>query len=53
MVLAPNTTPGNPNNSDGLAAVIAPWLRSAGEVVEDSWQYLMKKFPNDYKALTF
>lgn len=44
---------GDPNNTDGLAAVIAPWLRSAGEVIEDSWQYLMKKFPNDYRALTF
>lgn len=43
----------DPNNTDGLAAIIAPWLRKAGEEIQESWQYLMKKFPNDYKALSF
>lgn len=43
----------DPDNPDGLAAVLAPWLRKAGEEIQESWQYLTNKFPKDYKALTF
>lgn len=44
---------GNPANSDGTAAVIAPILRKAGEEIQQSWTYLMSKFPKDYQELTF
>ena len=44
---------GDPNNTDGLAAIVAPWLRRAGDEIQESWQYLMAKFPNDYKAISF
>lgn len=39
-------------NSDGISSVITPWMKEAGKIIEGSWQYLMEKFPNDYKALT-
>jgi hypothetical protein len=36
-------------NSDGTAAVVAPWLRTAGRWIEDSWNQLSLKFPKDYQ----
>jgi hypothetical protein len=41
------------NNDDGLSKVLAPWLKEVGKSIDGSWQHLMAKFPNDYKALTF
>lgn len=35
-------------NTDGSAAAIAPWLRSAGKWFSDTWAYLSDKFPRDY-----
>jgi hypothetical protein len=44
---------GNKNNTDGLSATISPYLREAGKQIESSWLYLMKKFPNDYREISF
>jgi hypothetical protein len=41
------------DNSDGLAAGIAPWLRSAGTWINTNWQYLMTKLETDYKKLSY
>jgi hypothetical protein len=38
-----------PGNGDGTAAGIAPWLRSAGKWLGESWDHLNAKFPNDYQ----
>jgi hypothetical protein len=46
-------TTGDKNNTDGLSATIAPYLRAAGKEIESSWKYLMSKFPNDYKEILF
>jgi hypothetical protein len=35
-------------NGDGTAAGIAPWLRSAGKWLGESWDHLNAKFPKDY-----
>jgi hypothetical protein len=40
-------------NTDGLASIIAPAIRKAGTVVQNSWSELMKKMPADYKELIF
>ena len=40
-------------NSDGLAAGLAPWLRSAGKWIGESWDYLALKMPKDYEPLSF
>lgn len=37
------------NNGDGTAAGIAPWLRSVGKWLGESWDHLNTKFPNDYQ----
>lgn len=37
------------DNSDGSAAGIAPWLRSAGKWINESWDHLNAKFPTDYQ----
>ncbi|MES2090444.1 MAG: hypothetical protein V4532_10770, partial [Pseudomonadota bacterium] len=37
------------NNGDGMAAGIAPWLRSMGKWLGESWDHLNAKFPNDYQ----
>lgn len=36
-------------NGDGSAAGIAPWLRSMGKWLGESWDHLNAKFPNDYR----
>lgn len=36
-------------NGDGTAAGIAPWLRSMGKWLGESWDHLNAKFPNDYQ----
>ncbi len=36
-------------NGDGTAAGIAPWLRSTGKWLGESWDHLNAKFPNDYQ----
>ena len=41
------------DNSEGLAAGVAPFLRSTGTWLGENWQYLMSKLPKDYRALTF
>ena len=41
------------DNSDGLAAGMAPFLRSTGTWLSENWQHLMSKMPKDYGALTF
>jgi hypothetical protein len=40
-------------NGDGLAAGLAPWLRSAGQWISESWDYLASKMPKDYAPLSF
>lgn len=44
---------GDKSNTDGLSSAIAPYLRKAGKEIQDGWDYLMKKFPNDYQELIF
>jgi hypothetical protein len=38
-----------PSNSDGTAASVAPWLRGAGEWINEAWGSLNAKFPKDYR----
>lgn len=44
---------GNEKNGDGLSSALTPYLRKAATEIEETWDYLMKKFPNDYKELLF
>lgn len=44
---------GDASNTDGLAAAIAPWLRKAGNSIENAWNVLVKKFPADYAGIAF
>lgn len=37
-----------PENTKGLASVVAPWLREAGDRLGEIWDYLKEKMPNDY-----
>lgn len=38
-----------PDNSDGTSAGVAPWLRSIGNWLGESWDHLNAKYPNDYQ----
>lgn len=38
-----------PNNGDGTAASVAPWLRMTGQRIQEAWNYLSDKFPKDYQ----
>lgn len=40
-------------NSDGLAIVVAPWLRDMGQLIGENWQYLKTRMPHDYQDLSF
>ena len=44
---------GDETNSDGMSAILTPHLRKAGAKIADTWEYLMQKFPNDYKEILF
>lgn len=44
---------GDENYDKGTAPTIASWLRSSSKNIQGSWQYLMNKFPIDYKELTY
>lgn len=44
---------GDVKNTDGLSAAIAPHLRQAFKDIRENWNYLMAKFPNDYKEISF
>jgi hypothetical protein len=44
---------GKVDNEDGLAPVLAPVLRDAGNGIQQSWHELMRKFPRDYQEVTF
>lgn len=44
---------GNEQEDDGLAAVLAPWLRQVKTNIEGSWTMLRSKFPRDYMGLEF
>lgn len=44
---------GDDQNTDGLAGVLTPYLRKAGEEIKDAWNYLSEKFPADYKEILF
>jgi hypothetical protein len=37
-----------PENTDGLAGALAPWLREAGDRLGKIWDWLKEKMPNDY-----
>lgn len=39
------------NNSDGLAAVAAPWLREMGDRLGELWDELKAKMPTDYEFM--
>jgi len=39
------------NNTDGLAGVVAPWLRNMGDQLGNLWDDLKSKMPNDYKFM--
>lgn len=45
------------SNTDGTAAVIAPWFRSAGHAIEakwrENWTYLMHRMSSDYQEVVF
>jgi hypothetical protein len=40
-------------NSDGMSAVIAPHLRTAGQRIRQNWEYLIGKFTRDYEEIVF
>lgn len=44
---------GDPTNTDGIAATIAPWLRKAGASIESTWKILVEKYPTDYEGISF
>lgn len=44
---------GDENNNDGLSSVIAPWLRKAGQVISENFEYLKSKMPKDYSEISF
>ncbi|CDG82651.1 hypothetical protein [Janthinobacterium agaricidamnosum] len=44
---------GDQSNGDGLASVIAPFFRNIAQEIQGNWDTLMKKFPSDYKEITF
>ncbi|MES3023913.1 MAG: hypothetical protein V4857_20295 [Pseudomonadota bacterium] len=44
---------GDEKNTDGMATVIAPYFRKAGNSIMENWTYLMNKFPTDYEELKF
>jgi len=44
---------GEKNNNDGISSVVAPLLRKAGKTISEDWDFLMKKFPVDYKEIVF
>lgn len=44
---------GDSDNEDGLSAVLAPYLRTAGERVRENWGHLMKKYVRDYTEAVF
>lgn len=37
-------------NEDGVAGVVAPWLRYAGGWIEEQWEYLRTRFSSNYEA---
>lgn len=43
----------NDPNINGMADIIAPYLRNAFEKISENWDYLMKKFDIDYKEIIF
>jgi hypothetical protein len=44
---------GKPENGDGLAAAVAPALRTAGNLLEKNWELLIRKYPWDYAEIQF
>ena len=44
---------GEKSNNDGISSVVAPLLRKAGKSLAENWDYLMKKFPIDYREIIF
>lgn len=44
---------GDASNTDGLASVVAPWLRKAGASIENAWDVLVHKYPADYGGISF
>lgn len=38
---------------DGLASIAAPWLRDMGTSLNENWDYLKSKIPQDYQNLSF
>jgi hypothetical protein len=44
---------GRPDNGDGLAAAVAPALRKAGDLIEKTWEQLVRKYPSDYAEMQF
>ena len=44
---------GDVKNTDGSAAIVAPWLRDMGNLISENWNYLISKMPHDYKSLNF
>jgi hypothetical protein len=43
----------DPSNTDGTASVIAPWIRKAGNMIEENWHYLMYRMSKDYQEIQF
>lgn len=44
---------GDASNTDGLASVVAPWIRKAGASIECAWTVLVEKYPADYVGISF
>lgn len=44
---------GDRSNTDGLASVVAPWLRKASTSIESAWDGLVHKYPADYVGISF
>lgn len=40
-------------NTEGTAGIIAPFLRKAGKQIQESWNYLVEKYPSDYPVVEF
>jgi hypothetical protein len=43
----------NEKEMDGLATIVAPWLRQTGKSINENWDYLQTKIPTDYKELRY
>lgn len=44
---------GGQEHSGGLAPLLTPFLRQAGETIQSNWSILIRKYPWDYQEISF